>query len=397
MENENRATRLDYTSNTDDPQTTSKYTENQADSQGFLVKIQQEVDTLSIDDFDYGFLKLRRVNDLCDEEASKPVPRGLFIIPWSTGNEVPSTTFWYEGECCCLFADSNAGKSILAVQIANEIAKHQMVVYFDFELSGKQFQMRYSDEYTHTRTYRFPGDFFRVEINPDKIDPSDFEVSIINKIEQIVSDTRARIIIIDNITYLCSATEKGDLAGPLMVKIMALRKKYDLSILVLAHTPKRDMTRPISQNDLAGSKKLFNLFRSAFAIGASVKGEDIRYIKQIKCTNGEIRNGKDSVVVCSIEKGIDNFLMFNYLGTSPEAEHLRSYTVVDEASLKAEVMKMHSEGMSVRKIGAELHLDKSKVSRIIKKLNDHGDCLTGDMRQERQSETLFKEDSNDGE
>jgi hypothetical protein len=31
---------------------------------------------------------------------------------------------WYEGEMCCLFADSNVGKSIYAVQIATEIAKH---------------------------------------------------------------------------------------------------------------------------------------------------------------------------------------------------------------------------------------------------------------------------------
>ena len=75
--------------------------------------------------------------------------------------------FWYEGEIGCLFADSNVGKSILAMQIAADIAKEQRVLYFDFELSEKQFQLRYTDE--NNKLYRFPDKLFRVTINPDKI------------------------------------------------------------------------------------------------------------------------------------------------------------------------------------------------------------------------------------
>ena len=67
--------------------------------------------------------------------------------------------FWHEGEICILFADTNVGKSILAVQIGNAIsrgvaiknfkleAKKQSVFYLDFELSDKQFQNRYSLNY----------------------------------------------------------------------------------------------------------------------------------------------------------------------------------------------------------------------------------------------------------
>ncbi len=46
--------------------------------------------------------------------------------------------FWYESEICFLFADTNVGKSILAVQIANSVANGQAeadaqkVLYFDF-------------------------------------------------------------------------------------------------------------------------------------------------------------------------------------------------------------------------------------------------------------------------
>ena len=38
------------------------------------------------------------------------------------------------------------------------------------------------------------------------------------------------------------------------------QKRYALSILVLAHTPKRSLDCPITSNDLAGSKRLYNFF-----------------------------------------------------------------------------------------------------------------------------------------
>ena len=76
----------------------------------------------------------------------KPTPKFLFA------------EFWLEGELSILFADTGKGKSILAVQIAESIArgvaikplkltsKPQKVLYLDFELSDKQFEMRYSKD-----------------------------------------------------------------------------------------------------------------------------------------------------------------------------------------------------------------------------------------------------------
>lgn|GEM_PF-6521852 len=80
-----------------------------------------------------------------------------------TTNEVPDTTirlfgdFWYQGEVCIMFADTNVGKSILAVQIGDSLSKGaviegignqrrpEKVLYFDFELSAGQFKKRYHD------------------------------------------------------------------------------------------------------------------------------------------------------------------------------------------------------------------------------------------------------------
>ena len=80
-----------------------------------------------------GMLRLKKANATIVEAARRPNPRDLYH------------GLWYEGEVCCLFADSNLGKSIYAVQMADAIAREQNVLYMDCELSDKQFQLRYYD------------------------------------------------------------------------------------------------------------------------------------------------------------------------------------------------------------------------------------------------------------
>ena len=209
-----------------------------------------------------GMLTVKTANQWTEEAASRPDPEPLWL------------SLWYEGEVCCLFSDSNLGKSIYAVEIANGIAERRKVIYFDFELSDKQFQLRYTDEFG--QRFDFPDNLLRSEIDPDLISDDDFDDAVIADIEQVAEKYDCRVLIIDNITYLNSVTEKADAASRLMLRLMKLKKKHGLSMLVLAHTPKRPLTSPITQNDLAGSKKLFNFFDSVFALGKSALDENLR-------------------------------------------------------------------------------------------------------------------------
>lgn len=283
--------------------------------------------------------------------------------------------FWYEGEIGCLFADSNVGKSILAMQIAAGIAKEQRVLYFDFELSEKQFQLRYSDE--NGRLFRFPDKLFRVTINPDLLGALyvPFEEAIMGSIEKAAISTESKVLVIDNISILCMQTEKGEDAAALVRRLRELRAKHGFSILIIAHTPKRNMCNPITQNDLAGSKKLFNFIDSCFAVGKSVVGSNIRYVKQIKVRNSEERHGTDNVQVYSIDK-IGPLLCFVYLENSPESMHLRT---ADKEELDGEVLRLSCEGKSMREIASMTGKSKSSVHRIIQDAARKGGVPSGQM------------------
>lgn len=122
-----------------------------------------------------GVMNIKTANRTILEASQKPTPRSL----WDC--------FWYEGELSCLFADSNVGKSILAVQIADRIAQTDNVLYLDFELSEKQFQLRYTNE--HGNLYSFPKRLYRVSLDCDSLLDANFEEAIIGSIEQMALQT----------------------------------------------------------------------------------------------------------------------------------------------------------------------------------------------------------------
>jgi RecA-family ATPase len=286
--------------------------------------------------------------------------------------------FWFDGELCILFADTNLGKSILAVQIADCISKGkslnyfpvqapaQPVLYFDFELSTKQFENRYSQNYANH--YIFADDFTRIAINPDAIYPENltFDEYLYQCFEETIIAHNARVLIIDNLTYLRTETEKAKDALPLMKQLKALKNKYNLSILVLAHTPKRDLSKPITRNDLSGSKMLINFCDSAFAVGESSKDKNLRYLKQIKQRNTEQLYGADNVIVCQVVKPT-NFLQFEVITFGKEHEHLKEANEQETNKLHQQVYELHQQNLSIRQIASQLSLTYGKVQRIVKR------------------------------
>lgn len=309
-----------------------------------------------IDKSTIGVLCIKEANEWCAEASLRPDPKQLWM------------SLWYEGECTCLFADSNLGKSIYAVQIAEEISKKEPVLYFDFELSDKQFQLRYTDDVTK-ELHQFPANFKRAEINLETMGESiigaDYEDVIVQDIESAAIAHSVKVIIIDNLTWICNASEKGDAAGRLMMNLVRMKKQHGWSVLVISHTPKRPLTSPINQNTLAGSKKLINFFDSSFAIGQSAKDESLRYIKQIKVRYGSFEYGADNVIICEIvkEKG---FTRFNQIGFSKESEHLKEISEKDEMEVDNRVIELHRQGKTQREIGREIGLSVGKVNKIIK-------------------------------
>ena len=352
------------------------------------------------------YFLVRSGNAWINEAKSKPSPKRLF------------GKFWFENELCILFADTNVGKSILAVQIADAISRGgksnafrresgggegasvepssavaegftpegvtltndvtltevpaQKVVYFDFELTAKQFESRFSEAVegseTYLNHYEFHPNFYRAEINPETSDLggyAKFEDFLNNALETTVVSSGSKVLVIDNLTYLRDETENARNALPLMKYLKALKAKYGLSILALAHTPKRDSTKPLGRNDLQGSKMIINFCDSSFAIGESAKQPGLRYLKQIKARNTEIVYHTENVLMATVEKE-SNFLHFKFHDTAFEAEHLKVINDKQREALKQQARDLAAAGMSSGKIAQRLGISKMTAHRYSK-------------------------------
>ena len=172
-----------------------------------------------------------RTAEQCLEEASRqPAPKMLF------------DELWFENELCIFFADTNVGKSILAVQIADAIARGQPmegfrlegpprpVLYLDFELSDKQFEKRYSEEYQNH--YPFSQNLMRAGFSPGLSQLKIRSSALFSEVEEHLVKTGCRIVIVDNLSYLSEdALENAQEANALMKDLKVLKERDRKSVV----------------------------------------------------------------------------------------------------------------------------------------------------------------------
>ena len=192
-----------------------------------------------------------------------------------------------------------------------------------------------------------------------------FEEYLRASLGTMIRSAGAKVVIIDNITYLRGANDTARHAIPLMRELKKLKKELGLSILVLAHTPKRDMGRELTVNDLQGSKVLSNFADNVFAIGQSGIEANYRYVKHIKPRSTELLYDASNVLVGEIRKWEKNFLAFKFFRCSKESDHLKKeINPAGPGAGGAGPGNDRGEDMSQRQIAAELGISVGTVNSI---------------------------------
>lgn len=282
-----------------------------------------------------------------------------------------------QNELSLLFADMGAGKTIFGYQIAQKIAtgksgnkyipdsEPQKALYFDFELQIKQFEVRFKNKEGHV--FPLSDNIIRVELDLTESDLNQsLEDQVFNQIKTLVNELNIKILIIDNITYI-SDTSDFRTALKFMQKLRIFKNQFDLSILVVGHTPKRNLDEPLTENSLAGSKNLMNLADSSFAIGKSAKGHQYRYIKQIKVRWTSFEFHKENVLDCEI--GVENgFTQFFFNGTCNENEHLKKINPLDGRN--ENILEMSKAGKTQKEISETFGITDRQVRNILKNANN---------------------------
>jgi hypothetical protein len=287
---------------------------------------------------------------------------------------------WQEGELHILFADTGLGKSIFATAVADALTKGenflglknaalpQRVLFYDFELSDRQFRKRYTD----SRGFAYPfSDLFFVEnidfkeffINGS---PKNFVDLLFERIKQDLIVTKAQVLVIDNISFLSlQSPTDTDIALSVMRNLDMIKREFNLSILVLAHTPKRDSALPLTLNDLGGSKMISNFSDSVSGINRSCQDPSFRYLKQVKPSrSAELIYDTDNVLVCQIVKE-NSLLTFKAIQTDSEYQHLPKETAsgTDHTETAKKAAELLATGKTYDEVARELNISKGTITK----------------------------------
>ena len=300
--------------------------------------------------------QVRSANERMFDASLQPIPRKL----WN------NTSLIYENEMTLLFASTGLGKTVWAVQMANDMAKKDKVLYLDLELSDVQFRKRYTDNFTND--FQFNDNLYIVNFQRRFSIPegSNYDQFFLDSQKKLLDETGAKIVFIDNMTRLISAdTDKAQNAKPLMDKLNDMKFDYGLTMILLEHSRKTDNSRPISINDLQGSKMKVNFADAVITIGQSVRDKNLRYVKQLKVRSSDHEYDEENVIIYElVEK--DSFLQFMFMGYGREREHLNSPSETDRDSLIEKVKVMIQDGNSQRYIASKLGIAVGTVNKYSK-------------------------------
>ncbi len=309
------------------------------------------------------------------------------------GKHLPSRkalfgSYWKENQLAILAGDTGAGKSVLAVAIADAITNNNIntylnhpvestgvVLYLDFELSDEDWIERYRDYKFSDNLYfirgKDLGELF-ISSEPDDI----FDV-----IRGFHQYNKFDVLIIDNlISLLCVPTTDADLLIRFVTGLNRIIDELKISILLIAHTPKIDFTKPLTSDSVAGTKNLAILVDSIFFIAKSIDSTDdipIRYIKQTKS-----RAAKDRVSV-DIVKFLDNdFLHLEFIKEDKESKHLQIDRQADDISADIDWQSIFQDNDTMNRkdivdiLKREYNIPERSADRLIKKyLNKIGHGL----------------------
>ena len=331
-------------------------------------------------------------------------PFGSQVLSSMAGGSFPAVDLWhglwYQGEMACLFGEPNVGKTILAMQIANELNKRGLkTLYFDFENAAHQFKSRYkTDKFNYSTG---DGEFIVKPLNPNYSTAPLDSRSILDYIKKDFVTERAPVIIIDDITHLIGSGDQADVRYVLNT-LRSWSQHFLVSILVLAHSKRRKPTSLTTIDSLAGSFEYSYAFASIFSLTRAnyynAKQNNItHYIKHHKNRMGPVTYHEFNVITAQFGRDENNgFLQFNNLYTGGnERQLLRDNGYNTPEQITQAIIEYKKLFLTTREIANLVGCSQSHVSKTLTKhqsssFTSKPERTEGNMKEEPQGSSLSK-------
>ncbi len=269
--------------------------------------------------------------------------------------------FWREGEMALFFGQPGVGKSLLAVQIADALAKgraiagvempkkRSKVLYVDLILSESQFSARYSRDTSR----KGPIAHYVFSQNMYHERPAD-NVDLVKGIAEKCLATSCSVVIVDDLSAITRSDDGTRETLPLVQQLKRMCPKYGLSVMVLADSIEPPRSRDAGEADLRRSRQLCSFVDSAFMMEGG-RG-NFRELSQTRSQTGEHGVSTAKCELKAFESGLVGFTFEKRVGQLTEKQ----------AAEALKVKELRDAEMSLRDIVRATGIHKSTVERRLK-------------------------------
>ena len=277
--------------------------------------------------------------------------------------------FWREGELAVLCGAEGAGKSILALQIADSISKGkpmegfaldteaQQVLYLDLSTPDRVFYKRYTAE--GMGGHNFSDTFHRAFMYKLFYDYNRFKSEFAKSLADEVKCRQIKVLVINCLESIKNLAGENFII-PLVKRLQTL---YGVSVLLVSGTRQGTEGKKLTLGSMA-NKRLAGVADSVFALGKSNKEDDLRYLVQLKSGAGKIVYSGENTAIFKITKPA-NFLGFELVGFEEEYGHMAEKLSELEKSILN--LQYNNTELSYGNIANMLGTNKMKVKRTLAK------------------------------
>ena len=228
----------------------------------------------------------------------------------------------YEGSISVIAGRPNGGKTLLAQQLAIELARGdgdlvgegvppQNVIIVDGEMD---------DDYKR----RFGGEDMVVPSNITRISDCDFSTlkQLTSYLKKLVDGLLGpAVIIIDNIASLTLETLTGKIVNEFFRDLKRIQRGTEnaITFIIADHIGKTPVGQPLDDSNIAGSANVARFAHTIVFVDFSARGSDYRVIKFSKLRKGAL---PDEVLEVHISE--EEYVHFEVIGRASEAEVIRT-------------------------------------------------------------------------
>ena len=278
------------------------------------------------------------------------------------GGEPLFDGFWRAGELALMLGPAGAGKSVLAVQIADALARgrgmegfempagRRKVLYVDLAFSDRQFGERYSYYSPNARlakSYKFARNLYRGR-------PAAAE-DLCEWLEAAVRDNGFDAVIVDDLSAVKRTHDGIRETLAAMRRLKKLCDESGVAILAITGCDAPLTGRMVRMGDMGRSRVLCGVADSVIALGPGAGDVGEQCLVQLRVRNGTIFWKEGRAPAGRVERLENGLLGFRF--------DKRFHPYIDKATLELinRIRAMRQRSKTFKAIAAELGISKTRA------------------------------------